>query len=837
MLRLVTLGGLHFADGPAGNGSGGSRSRLSILAVIARGGSSGVRREQLTAMFWPDSDDERARNALRQALYVLRRDMGGIALTTGTTQLRLDPGTVTCDAVDFDRAIAEGRWRDAVDLHAGPFLQGVYLADSPAFNRWAEDERERLSVAFGRAMERLATSASEHGDHASAASWWERRSLHDPYSARVALGYMQALAAIGERERAVRYFATYAARLREDLEVEPEPAVEEAATVLRTVARRSEALGGDALRPTSRTPSPTNGVPDVAPGTLRHDRGRRGSHLPRWLLAVASVGLVGIVASAARARMAPQPPTGVGRRVLVAPFDNRTGDTSLEGLGTMVADFVAQGIQTAGLLEVVDPLTGVLAASPTGSARDPVESAVRAGAGTLVAGAYDRHGDSLIFHAEVFDVPSRRRLAVLTPVTTGRADPGAIAVAVREVVAGALVSHFDLRVSSIGIPLGRMPSLAAYREFRRGLEVFTLNERAALPYFSAALQLDSSFIQPLVWSAFVLGNTGQRVARDSVVRLLVRRRAAAHGLDRTVIDYMAALAAGDWFKAFEAARAAATMSPGSHWSHNASNLLLAQNRVQEALGFSLQVDAEHGWARGWFQYWKNLTNALHLLGRHEEELGAIQRARQINAGDPGLMGYEARALIALGRVTEALTSVDSILTLPKAPFHVDVLQATAEEFRAHGHQEAASRALLLATRLAGESKVDFRREATASRSWRMVEDAWSLYEGGRTTSARTVLDSLPRVGVHPEDAASAALLRDLLGREPSAAMAGGTATRNAYQRALVAAAAGDTATAINNLREILGGYLLPDVPMWIHRDHEWDAFRALPSFRALVTPR
>ena len=76
MPRLITLGGLSVRNGTVANGLANPRSRLAILAVLAVAGDRGVRREKLAAMFWPESDDEKARNALRQALFTLKRDLG-----------------------------------------------------------------------------------------------------------------------------------------------------------------------------------------------------------------------------------------------------------------------------------------------------------------------------------------------------------------------------------------------------------------------------------------------------------------------------------------------------------------------------------------------------------------------------------------------------------------------------------------------------------------------------------------------------------------------------------------------------------------------------------------
>ncbi|MGH7717511.1 MAG: AfsR/SARP family transcriptional regulator [Gemmatimonadaceae bacterium] len=75
-VQLVTLGGLHAVD-DAGElerlRAQHSRAALFIYLAVERR----VSRESLMAMFWPESDAENARHALRQSLYHLRRTLGG----------------------------------------------------------------------------------------------------------------------------------------------------------------------------------------------------------------------------------------------------------------------------------------------------------------------------------------------------------------------------------------------------------------------------------------------------------------------------------------------------------------------------------------------------------------------------------------------------------------------------------------------------------------------------------------------------------------------------------------------------------------------------------------
>src|SRR5437899_3245715 len=78
MITLRTLGGIDLrrADGRELRSVLAQPKRLALLAMLAiEGCATPVRRDSLLGLFWPDSDTDRARGALRQALTFLRREL------------------------------------------------------------------------------------------------------------------------------------------------------------------------------------------------------------------------------------------------------------------------------------------------------------------------------------------------------------------------------------------------------------------------------------------------------------------------------------------------------------------------------------------------------------------------------------------------------------------------------------------------------------------------------------------------------------------------------------------------------------------------------------------
>src|SRR6476660_4001050 len=88
-LRITVLGGLCVSsDGGLLAGDAAQRRHLALLAVLSVHWKTGISREKLAALLWPESDEPNARNSLKQALHILRRELGP-DVVSGVSQLRL----------------------------------------------------------------------------------------------------------------------------------------------------------------------------------------------------------------------------------------------------------------------------------------------------------------------------------------------------------------------------------------------------------------------------------------------------------------------------------------------------------------------------------------------------------------------------------------------------------------------------------------------------------------------------------------------------------------------------------------------------------------------------
>ena len=221
MLRLRALGSATVIrdDLPLVGAASQSR-RIALLSVIACAGFEGISRDTLLALLWPESSEARARHALSQWLFLMRRDLGVDDLITGSKTLRLNTDRMTADVTEFDTAIAAKEWQRAATLYRGPLLEGLLLSNAPEFQQWLDRARAQRHAQAKRALEQVAR-ACESTDRTQALTWWLRLAAIDPHSEPTAAKIVRLLAASGDGIAAMAFARRHAETLRNDLDLSP----------------------------------------------------------------------------------------------------------------------------------------------------------------------------------------------------------------------------------------------------------------------------------------------------------------------------------------------------------------------------------------------------------------------------------------------------------------------------------------------------------------------------------------------------------------------------------------------------------------------------------------
>lgn len=173
MLRLRTLGALELSDAdiqllPR------RRKELTLLAFLSRQAPQPADRSELAALLWDGRSEARARQSLRQALTDLRRVLPD-QLEVTQSDVRVDGALLTTDVAEFEQAVAENRFDDAVALWQGDLLPGTEEIGGEDYCAWLDAERAGLRRQLAGVCERLVDRAEESGNWQKAiacAEWW-----------------------------------------------------------------------------------------------------------------------------------------------------------------------------------------------------------------------------------------------------------------------------------------------------------------------------------------------------------------------------------------------------------------------------------------------------------------------------------------------------------------------------------------------------------------------------------------------------------------------------------------------------------------------------------------
>jgi DNA-binding SARP family transcriptional activator/tetratricopeptide (TPR) repeat protein len=256
-LQLLGPLSLRTADGRELHSVLAQPKRLAIFAYLACASGRGlVRRDVLTGLFWPDLDQQAARKALRQSLWVLRGHLGAEAITTrGDDEVGIAADRVSCDVVEFERALEAGRAEEALERYRGDLLAGFYLpGGSLEFERWLEDERGRLRALAQRAAWQLAERAEGQGA-SGAAVLWARRALALAGDDETAVRrFLRLLDRAGDRAGALRAYEAFARRLKVEFNELPSPETRALVDALRQ--REAPQPGRSTPEPARRPPEP-----------------------------------------------------------------------------------------------------------------------------------------------------------------------------------------------------------------------------------------------------------------------------------------------------------------------------------------------------------------------------------------------------------------------------------------------------------------------------------------------------------------------------------------------------------------------------------------------------
>ena len=563
----------------------------------------------------------------------------------------------------------------------------------------------------------------------------------------------------------------------------------------------------------------------------------------RWIIVAAVVAIALTMVWSVTHRDSP-PADLDPAKVVVAGFENRTGDALLDPIGQMATDAIAEGLAQISVAEVVSaPITSE---PGSGSAPDLISLATTSGAGLVVSGAYYLAGDSLRFQASLTDATKDKAVATI-PAIGGHLESPMVAIErLRQKAMGAVAFHVEpgLVKGEIVFP----PTYDAYREYSFGMRLFGTDYPAAIERFERAAALDTTFMAPWLYIYFCHANRGEYARADSLVRSLNRRRERLSPYEGMFVDYMRAGVRGNSAEQLRVLRLMEGVAPDD----DALKFLigvsaLALNHPREAVDafsahvFELKDSAFY--VRSWG--FGACAMALHLLGEYEEELEVLRRARELYPDIIWLRAEEARALVALGRLDDVEALIDETLAASGSfGTPAGVMSEASIALRVHvGREEAIE----MAERAVAWREGELEGESVADDWWGHSYMADDLCAAERWQEARELLLQLAserpddlnvrgclgvlaaRLGDHDE---ARATLEDLRRLDRPYLLGA-----NTYWAACIAAQLGERERAVELIRQALAQGFRVGIYMQLHTDRDLEPLYGYPPFEELRRPK
>jgi len=281
-------------------------------------------------------------------------------------------------------------------------------------------------------------------------------------------------------------------------------------------------------------------------------------------------------------------------------------------------------------------------------------------------------------------------------------------------------------------------ALAAYAEGAKHYSAVRYGE--AIRHFTAAYDLDGTFVVALFQAALCHSNLGNIGTRDSLLGIVEASKDRLSDYYRYRLETQMASAAGNLDGVLDAARRAASNAPGTKGVYTVAFWANRRNRPQEARDALLSLDPLREPMKGWLPYWTQLTAAHHMLGEHDAELAAARRAREQYPDRFTPLTRQATALAALGQMEELERVIEESKSATPGGAGATpgaLMMTAAAELAAHGNAGASENLYSRSAAWYDEQPAD-QVASVAQRNWRTM----TLIGAGRLDDAMPVCESV-----------------------------------------------------------------------------------------------
>lgn len=218
-LRLLGTTELWNSEGKLAHSFLSGKKRLTLLIYLVLNYKKGYqRRDHLIGLFWPEFNQQEAKNSLSNMLWQIRKALGeNLLLCRGKDELMVNISLLQCDVIQFKEVMKSNSYEKAIQLYGGKFLEGFFISNcSDLLENWIEKERELLQEQYLQALDGRAKDLSEEGGLTEAVQLLKRKVNLEPHNTQAVFDLVQALTACEEEGEGVKYAQEHAAYMERE---------------------------------------------------------------------------------------------------------------------------------------------------------------------------------------------------------------------------------------------------------------------------------------------------------------------------------------------------------------------------------------------------------------------------------------------------------------------------------------------------------------------------------------------------------------------------------------------------------------------------------------------
>ena len=353
--------------------------------------------------------------------------------------------------------------------------------------------------------------------------------------------------------------------------------------------------------------------------------------VPAFILAILILGVLGIIkySSSEGIRLndalsiepgVTLPSSMKDKRVAVMVFENKTGDEDLEDFGTMISDWITQGLMETGDANVISAANvqnRVQLAGIGGSAL--ANFGKQTGVGVIVLGRYYLQEDQLIIHSNIMNTESGEVIHAFEPIQGSKRTMMELLNDLTQKVLG----YWSVR--DMNRYISNPPKYEAYQKFIEADRVWGEAEHveAIERLLSEAYFIDSTFFAPVLKLIVHFNNWGpsrSSTKRDSLINFIDSKNIKFTRWEKVRYNFIKAAIESDWLKAGDLSKELYEMDlTDLNSNYNMGRCYILANYPQRAVdGFESfdqkfrDFDVELSW------YDPMWMTALYNLGRYDD---------------------------------------------------------------------------------------------------------------------------------------------------------------------------------------------------------------------------